>query len=534
VSPLDWSIIAIYIAGMIGLSVFLARGQTNQADYYVGGRDLPWWAVGISTMATQTSAISFMSIPAFVALKPGGGLTWLQYELAVPLAIIGVCIFLLPFFRKLELISVYQYLELRFGGSVRSLISAVFLLSRGLGTGVGLYASAIILTVVLDIPLWATILMMGFVTVVYDTIGGMKAVVYSDVIQSGILFLGIFLCIWFAGANYGGFDGALTALPAERWRAIDWGTGLDGGSETPFWGFLVGGLFLYMAYYGTDQSQVQRELSAATLADTRKSLYFNGFVRFPLTLLYVIMGVALGVAYSKSLELQTQVPRELMDFLVPVLVLQELPAGVRGVLVSALLAGAMSSLDSALNSLSAATMRDFIEKNRELSDRQSLLYGKLTTVAWGVIITGFAFLVGGISDTVIESINMIGSAFYGPILAAFLVGVLSKRATTAGIFTGVVGGVGFNVIVWVFFPGVFWMWWNLFGLLAAVTVTFVVSLFTRPRPLDEVERYTLAGSGIFLEQRRWYPGYTVLIGYFFVILAVMVGLDYLSDALLKG
>ena len=179
-------------------------------------------------------------------------------------------------------------------------------------------------------------------------------------------------------------------------------------------------------------------------------------------------------------------------------------------------------------------MRDFIEKNRNLSDRQSLVYGKLTTVVWGVIITGFAFLVGGISDTVIESINMIGSAFYGPILAAFLVGVLSKRATTAGIFIGVLGGVGFNVVVWLFFPGVFWMWWNLFGLLAAVAVTFGVSLFTRARPLEEIERYTLIGSGFFREQKLWHAGYTMLIGYFIVILAIMLGLDYLSDSLLKS
>ena len=175
-----------------------------------------------------------------------------------------------------------------------------------------------------------------------------------------------------------------------------------------------------------------------------------------------------------------------------------------------------------------------MEKRRQLTEKGIMLWSKIITILWGLVITGFAFLVGGIADTVIESINKIGSAFYGPILAAFLVGVLSERATTAGIFSGVLAGVGLNLGIWVLIPGVFWMWWNLFGLLAAVTVTFVVSLFTRPRPLDEVTRYTLAGSGIFLEERRWYSGYTMLICYFFVILAVMVGLDYLSDSLLNG
>ncbi len=531
-TALDWTLIIGYLILMIGLSLFLGRSQANQADYYLGGRNLPWWTVAISTMATQTSAISFLSIPAFVALKPGGGLTWLQYELAVPLAMIGVSLFLLPFFRRLELISVYRYLELRFGRPVRILISTVFLLSRGLGTGVGLYASAIILTVILDIPLSATILLMALVIVVYDTIGGMKAVVYSDVIQSIILFLGIFLCIGFAVGLFGGLDSLLTALPAERWRTIEPATGLGDGAQTPFWGFLVGGLFLYMAYYGTDQSQVQRELSTRSEADTRKSLYFNGVVRFPLTLLYVIMGLALGAAYHASLELQAQVPIESMDFLVPVFILQELPTGVRGILVAALLAGTMSSLDSALNSLSAVTMRDFVERNRQLSERQSLMLGRLTTLGWGAIIIVFAFLVGNISDTVIESINMIGSAFYGPILAAFLVGVLSQRITSAGIIAGVLFGIGSNLVLWLWFPAVFWMWWNLFGLLVTVLTSLVVSLLTPSRPPQEVRPYTLAGSGFFRNQRLWRPGYSLLLLYFLALLLFLSAMDYFAVAVL--
>ena len=151
-NALDWFIIVVYLCSMIGFSIYLGRSQSDEEDYFVGGRKLSWWAVGISTMATQTSAISFISIPAFVALKEGGGLTWLQYELAVPLAIILVMAFLIPFFRKLQLVSVYEYLEWRFGSSVRYLVSGVFLVSRGLGTGVGIYASGIVLAVCLGIP----------------------------------------------------------------------------------------------------------------------------------------------------------------------------------------------------------------------------------------------------------------------------------------------------------------------------------------------------------------------------------------------
>ena len=203
---LDWSIIIVYLMGMIGLSVFLGRKQSNQEDYYVGGRNLPWWAVGISTMATQTSAISFISVPAFVALAPLGGLTLLQYEMSVPLAMIVVMAFLLPFFRKLELVSVYEYLEMRFGPSVRYLVSTVFLISRALATGVGVYAIAIVLSVCLSTPLWLNILIIGIVTIIYDTIGGMAAVVYSDVIQMVILLNGVVLCIIYAANSVGGFE----------------------------------------------------------------------------------------------------------------------------------------------------------------------------------------------------------------------------------------------------------------------------------------------------------------------------------------
>src|SRR5210317_1546434 len=199
----DWFIIIAYLCSMIGLSIYLGKGQSNEEDYFVGGRKLSWWAVGLSTMATQTSAISFISIPAFVALKEGGGLTWLQYELAVPLAIILVMAFLIPFFRRLKLVSVYEYLEWRFGSSVRYLVSGVFLVSRGLATGVGVYASGIVLAVCLEIPLWSTILIIGVVTVIYDTIGGITAVVYSDVIQMVVLLSGIITCIVFAAGIVG-------------------------------------------------------------------------------------------------------------------------------------------------------------------------------------------------------------------------------------------------------------------------------------------------------------------------------------------
>ena len=291
--------------------------------------------------------------------------------------------------------------------------------------------ASLVLSICMGIPLWATILLVGAVTIVYDTIGGISAVVYSDVIQMGILLAGVIACVWVAAGAVGGLGEVFSLFPAERLRALDMSTGF-GDSDTPFWGFLIGGLFLYASYYGVDQSQVQRELSAKSLEDTRRSLVFNGIARFPLTLAYVLLGIAASALYFQSAELRAAVPDDQLDALIPNLILLHLPQGVRAVVIAAILAAAMSSIDSGLNSLSAATVRDFIERGRELPQRQLFIMSKVTTVVWGVVITAFAFAVGSISDTVLEGINKIGSLFYGPILAAFIMGILSKRAQWFG------------------------------------------------------------------------------------------------------
>ncbi|MFC1880043.1 sodium/solute symporter [Thermodesulfobacteriota bacterium] len=521
-NSLDWFIIVVYLCAMIGLSIYLGRGQSNEEDYFVGGRKLSWWAVGLSTMATQTSAISFISIPAFVALKEGGGLTWLQYELAVPLAIILVMAFLIPFFRKLKLVSVYEYLEWRFGPSVRYLVSGVFLVSRGLATGVGVYASGIVLAVCLGIPLWLTILIIGVVTVIYDTIGGITAVVYSDVIQMVVLLSGIVVCIVYAADIVGGLDDVWASFPKSRRIAIDPSFGLAGaGAAVPFWPFLFGGIFLYTSYYGTDQSQVQRELSAASTADTKKSLLLNGFARFPLTILYVLLGMVMLAVYEYSPDLSSSVPYNKPDYLVPQFILLYLPQGLRAMIFASLLSAAMSSLDSALNSLSASTVHDFIAPRLKNKDRL-LLISKLTTVGWGILITGFAFVVGGISGTVIESINKIGSAFFGPILAAFVVGVLSKRANARSVTAGIICGVGFNLLLWLTVPGVYWMWWNFTGFLIAAGVSFFVALADRSPRSGDISRYVLRSNDLLKEERRWMPAYATLILYFFLILTILL------------
>ena len=524
----DWIVVAIYGLAMLALGLLFARRQHDAEDYYVAGRTLPWWAVGLSTMATQTSAISFLSVPAYVALAEGGGLNWLQYELAVPLAMIAVSMLLLPFFRHLQLISLYRYLEERFDARVRLLVSAVFLLSRGLATGVALYASALVLAVLLDAPLWATILFMGAFTVVYDLLGGIRAVVWSDVIQMAVLVLGIVVATGIALDLAGGTAAVFASVAPERLVALQPGHGIGDGSSGPFWGFLVGGFFLYMAYYGTDQSQAQRELSSAGVDHTVRSLALNGFARFPLTAGYAIMGLAIGAVVAGSPDLAAAIPAERPDAMVPEFLVRHMPVGLRGLLVAALLAAAMSSLDSALNALSAVTVRDYIGRRRELAPSRALVWGRVTTLGWGMAVTAFAFLVSSIPGTVIESINKIGSAFYGPVLAAFLVGVLSPRATSGGVLAGVALGVVTNIALWLAAPSVFWMWWNLSGLLVAATV--VLAARGRETPAPERAALTLTGSGFYRERPVWRGLYTALFAWFVVLLGALAAVTRLACA----
>ncbi len=527
-SLLDHVVFVVYFAFLIGMSWRLGRGQHDQADYYVSGRKMPWWAIGISTAATQTSAIGFMSIPAFVGMKPGGGMKLLQGEFILPIAMIFVMVFLIPFFRKLELISVYEYLEKRFDPSVKYLISAVFLFSRGLATAVGLYVTAIVVSTVFKTPLWLTILLIGGITLVYDTIGGMKAVIYSDVLQLGVLLMGAVLIIAYSVSEVGGygmFKEIVSTQMADRLQILDFKHhGLGDGGEFSFWPQLIGGFFLLSAYYGTDQTQAQRGLSAATLAGTKKALIFNGFFRFPLSLLYVAIGLAIGayaVEHAQFVETVNSMGK--VDYMVPVFIMNNIPHGFKALIFVAVLAAAMSSLDSALNSLSAASMEDFvnplvIKKGR--TKKSFLFWGKATTVLWGAIITVFAYYVGNISSTVIEAVGIVGSAFYGPILAAFLLGVCFRKVTARGAFVGIVAGVLFNLVLHFWFQQIFWFWWNCFGCLVSVAVGLFASLLDRNAANKENSEYIIWNTNLLAGEKSWMPVYLGLVGYMFFMILV--------------
>jgi len=531
---LDWFIIITYLAAMIGLSFFLARGQKTARDYYLGGNKTAPLPIALSTMATQCSTNSLLGAPAFVAFAAGGGIIWLQYELAVPFAMIILMAVIFPVFRRLNLISLYAYLEKRFDRRTRTAISILFQFLRAFSTGVTVYGIGLVLMVCLDLPFWAAVLLLGGITVLYDVLGGMRAVIWSDVIQVVVLFGAILAAIAVAVHLVGGLYEVFAQFNPQRLQAIDFSHhGLGDGRTFAFWPMLVGGLFLYLSYYGCDQTQAQRELSTRSVDDTRQALFLDGMLRFPLVASYCLLGVCLGAyamvhpGFVAGLPLNENGTAN-YNLAVPIFVLKHFPHGLIGLVMVGLVAAAMSSLDSTLNALSALSMQDLVKSfaKRDFSPRTEMLLSKMLTVFWGGICLTFSFYVGDVSQTIIESVNKIGSLINGPLLAVFLMGMLSRRVNGQGALLGLIVGFSGNLWLWRYAPDISWLWWNVIGFLAAYAAGYVISLvFPPPKAVrlsgtlyrrDEPQKSA--------PRRNWRPYYIILALYgtgIFVLLIIV-------------
>lgn len=512
---LDYSIIALYIGGMLTMGYFM-REQKSGKSYFVGDKNFGWFTLLLSTMATQLSAISWLSVPAFVGLKMAGGMQWLTYELGVPLAMIFVSVVLIPTLYRANIVSAYGYLEKRFGTSTRLLISVVFLISRSFGTGVSVYTVALLLESVFQIQFWQTICIICVVTLIYSLKGGLKVVVYTDVVQMFIKFFGILVCLGFALYNIGGWDAFMQHVDINRTKVINVNSMGFRGDSFGFFPMVFGGFVLYASYYGCDQTQVQRALAAQSLKEVRKMYLLNGIVRFFVTLTYCITGLIVGTFVLMTPDLKAAIPAAQPDKMLPIFILNYLPNGIIGLVMVAIFAAAMSSLSTTINALSAVTMEDFVTRARKLTEKEYLVYSQWAAVFWGLVCIFFAFFAGNIADTVIEAINKIGSVFYGPILATFALAALTTRIRTQAVNVGLLTAVLVNVYLWKFQPQIFWFWWNVIGAVLTVLLAYLTNpLFTSrdttttaltncgPFQLWTRDTYFLIGFFVFMVMFCW-------------------------------
>ncbi len=485
---LDFTIVIVYLVAFLGLGYFFKDNKSGK-DYFLGGQSMGWFPLSLSTMATQLSAISFISAPAFVGLAQNGGMKWLTFEFAVPLAMIGIMVLIIPPLYRANIVSVYEFAERRFSTSTRIILSLVFQIARSLSTGVAVFAIAMIIQAVLNISFHYTILIIIVITIAYSYMGGMKAVVWGDAIQMIILSTGLIICLIFGWSllmdnpNFTGFE-------TSRLTVVDFDNfGLD-GSQYGFWPMVLGGLFLYVSYYGTDQTQAQRLLSAKDEGTIRKLLLANGLLRFPVVLMYCIMGLIIGALvtflpdFSADINTMTQTHYPEFyatngvkpDLMIPVFIIKYLPHGLIGILIVGILSAAMSSLSSTINSLGAVTVEDLFNRGtKKLSDQKYMVYSKFFIIFWGVVCIGAAYLFGSSQGTVIELINIISSQFNGPILATFVIAILIKRVNYVGMNVGLIGGVIINILIKINFDNIFWIWFNLTGFIITLVLALVVS-----------------------------------------------------------
>ena len=534
---LDYSIVFVYLIGFIFLGYFFKKNESSK-DYFLGGNSLGWFPLSLSTMATQLSAISFISAPAFVGLKMGGGLKWLTFEMAVPIAMLFIMLVIIPPLFRSGIVSIYEYAERRFDYSTRMILSIVFQINRALSTGVMVYAIAFILQAVLNLDFSITILIISVITIIYSWQGGMKAVVWGDAIQMIILFVGLVVCLYYGWSHLTQLGEELTFDPG-RLQVIDFNWGIREGEEYGLFPMIIGGFFLYVSYYGCDQTQAQRMLSAKNEGTIRKLLLANGLLRFPVVLVYCIMGLIIGALVMKTPEFLSDIqglterhfPIEFeksgvkADLMMPVFILKYLPHGMIGLLMIGIMSAAMSSLSSTINSLSAVTVEDILKRQAIVNEENYMQYSKFMVVFWGVVCIGAAFLFGGSDSPVIEIINAIGSVFYGPVLATFLLAIYSKKISSLGMKLGIILSVLINLIfsktmqdIFGFDPGVsiFWIWLNFTGFFMAVAIAYLVSFISPSvqKDEDQLERPTFTFADFFSKESY------ILIGFFIFIIVL--------------
>jgi len=512
---LDYSIVIFYIIFFLGMGFFFKENKDSK-DYFLGGKSMGWFPLSLSTMATQLSAISFISAPAFVGLKLGGGMKWLTFEFAVPLAMIFIMIVIIPPLFRSGVVSIYEFVEKRFSTSTRLILSIVFQISRALGTGVMVYTIAIILQAVLDIDFVYTILIISVITIIYSWQGGMKAVVWGDAIQMIILFAGLIICLYFGWTLLQEHGGLTNGFDPERLKVIDNNLGIGEGNEYGLLPMIIGGFFLYASYYGCDQTQAQRMLSAKDEKTIKQLLLANGLLRFPVVLIYCIMGLVIGGLITKapgfleeiSMTTQKYFPEEFAthgvkaDLMIPVFIMKYLPHGLIGILMVGILSAAMSSLSSTVNSLSAVTVEDFFNRGKKkLSNKNYMMISKGSVVFWGVVCIASAFLFGGSKSAVIEIINAIGSVFYGPVLVTFFLAFFSKKVNHIGMNAAIISAVFINLVfsktIQELFHidlgfNIFWIWLNFTGVIIALVVAYMVSAFTKSTKVKRISNFNVS------------------------------------------
>ncbi|MSR01617.1 MAG: sodium:solute symporter [Gemmatimonadetes bacterium] len=543
--PLNWVIVVGYLVYIVVDGLRRSKGTTEIEGYFLANRSLPWWAVGLSVMATQLSAVTMIGTTGQGATD---GMRFVQFYFGLPVAMVILGVTLVPFLHRARVFTAYEFLERRFDARTRSLTSFLFLVSRGMSCGTIIAAPAVVFSAIFGWQLGWSVAVIGIPTVIYTMVGGVQAVTWADVKQMVLIVFALLAVVVVLLVRLPvGPDAALRiAGAAGRLQVFDFS--FDLSKTYTFWSGILGGTFLMLSYFGTDQSQVQRYLTARSVPEARSSLLMSAYWKIPLQALVLLIGVLVFVFYlfqappllfnpAQEATVRTAAPAEFeqlearyadrnevrrsaakaiatedgvapreafraadlevgairtealalaervtgepakdVNYIMPRFVLDQLPLGLAGAFLAAILAAAMSSIAAELNSLSTATVIDFYRRwvRPEASDAHFLRVSKLATGAWGLFACLVATFAAGLGS-LIEVVNRFGSFFYGSILGVFLLAMV-PRVRPFGAFAGLLAGMGAVALVTFGAPSVSFLWHNVVGVAAVVAVGLLHSL----------------------------------------------------------
>jgi SSS family transporter len=545
---IDWTIVVAYLTWVVADGLRRARGTDKLEGYFLANRNLPWWAVGLSVMATQLSAVTLIGTTGQGATD---GMRFVQFYFGLPLAMVILGVTIVPLLRGSGIFTAYEYLERRFDARTRSLTSFLFLVSRAMSCGTIISAPAVVFSAVFGWPLTWSVALIGVPTVLYTVLGGVQAVTWADVKQMVVIVgaLAAVVVVLLLRLPVSPDDALRIAGTTGRLQTFDFSFDLT--NTYTFWSGVIGGTFLMLSYFGTDQSQVQRYLTAKSVDEARSSLLMSAYWKIPLQALILLTGILIFVYYlftpgpllfnpaheqqvrdargaeyvqaearyaeayetrrAAAVALAAAEPADAaaarsaflagdsamtalrgdalrtaeavtgeasrdVNYIVPRFVLNELPVGLVGIFIAAVMAAAMSSIAAELNSLSTATVIDFYRRwvRPEASEAHFLTVSKAATAFWGLfacVVATYAATLGSL----IEVVNRFGSFFYGSILGVFLLAMI-PRARAAGAFLGLIVGMSAVAAVNFGLPSISFLWHNVVGAVTVVVVGMLISI----------------------------------------------------------
>ena len=484
---LDYGVFAAYLLLTAAIGLWFVRGQRNLDEYFLAGRSMGSVVISMTILAALFSGISFLAAPSEgYANGLGYFLVNLGFFVATPLT----TIVFLRFYYKARFFTAYQYLEERFSVHLRTLASASFIIRVLLWLAAATYAPALALEQATGMPLWFTILCTGTVTTIYTTFGGMRAVIWTDIMQLVVLFGGQLAIALLAVARIPGGWGKVIDLGLDGNR-LNLSFSPDPTIRVTVWGLLIGSAFMHLVQMATDQVSVQRYLTASSLRTAQRGLWLKLWLVLPVTAVFYGTGLVLYAFYQVHGDPLAAGQITKADQILPYFVVTQLPHGLPGLFIAAIYAASMSTISAGINSLTSASLVDFYQRlwhKPDLSERNQLRLARTLTFSYGAAVILLAFLVERLG-TLLEATNKVISLIGGPLVGLFLLGMLTQRATARGALIGWASGL--LVTLWICFgTRVSFLWYAAIGALTTIAVGYIVSRFDRPPEARQLDGLT--------------------------------------------